>query len=909
MLSGLLLDAASGPSVPVLPALSVESEPYMAIFLRHIFIAMLLCLCAASPRLAGAASVAGFATLGEDSGAGLMAVSDAQGSVKDSLFAGEFDSEAILLAQNISAQISAQTDEETVDDALEEGVDEGAVGEEEALDEEPSNEADSANEAELAPTDDFDSIDEVGPELGSEVVAEIRFEGNRRIETDVLRPLLQTRVGRPLSQELVRQDIERLWSQRFFSDVVVEAEPGPEGLVLTYRLEEKPSVREIHISGADEISEEDLRKEISLRPFQIFDEAELRKSIEKIQEKYLDKGFFLTEVTPKIEEAPGQNNVDVTFVVVEHAKVEVRRVSFQGNEAISADELRGSIATREATFISFLTSDGNYKEEAFQRDLLIIQSLYYNRGYINVRVGQPAVAMSADRRYIYINIPIEEGEPYELGEIEVSGELLGDDEKVEALVQLTSGERFSSQALQRDMMALQDHYRDRGYAYVQVSPQTRVDPEERLVHIDFHIQPGEIVYIERIDIVGNTRTRDKVIRRELRISEGDEYSGSGIQNSRARVNALGFFEAVEISSKPGRRPNTMALEVAVKERPTGTFQVGLGVSNNEKLLLNANVSQNNALGWGTSVALLVQLSALRRIFSVSYSDPYFLDTNWTFAFDVFNTRQYYGSLFDRNALGGTVTGGYQLFEDFRIFLTYTLQQVDVIPTGTQAVLLANRFRGGLTSSIRGSFNFDRRDNRLFPTKGYLLTGSAEFASPYLGSQNEFERYIAVGRFYQPIKWGLVFKVNTTFGYIRSPADNPVPVSELFFEGGINSLRGYDFRTIAPTVDAGMTPGGPLIPIAVGGNKELLTNWEIEFPVLEEAGLRGVVFFDAGNVWAENQSFFDPDSPGNLGLLMSAGFGARWFTPLGPLRFELGFPITRRPGDRASLFEFTIGNFF
>lgn len=766
---------------------------------------------------------------------------------------------------------------------------------------------DESADDELDGEDDDEIDDRPGAFAGR--VAEVRISGNRRIETAVLRPLLETKVGLPLSPEVVREDIRRLWAQRFFSDVVVDVEESPEGLVVTFQVEEKPSVREIRITGAEEISDEDLRKELDVRPFQIFDNEAVRRSARKIQSQYADKGFYLAEVTPKVETAPGENAVDITFEVVEHAKVEVRRVSFQGNTAITSDELRNSIATRESSFISFLTSEGNYKEEIFQRDLLIIQSLYYNRGYINVRVGRPAIALSADRRYIYINIPIEEGEPYDLGEIDVGGNLLGEDEAVAELIKLESGQRFSSQDLQRDMMALQDFFRDKGYAYVQVAPQTRVDAENKLVHIDFQVEPGQIVYIERIDIVGNTRTRDKVIRRELRIAEGDEYSGAGIRTSKARVTALGFFESVEISSKPGRRPNTMALEVAVRERPTGTFQVGLGVSNNERILLNANISQNNALGWGTSVALLVQLSALRRIFSVSYSDQYFLDTDWTFAFDVFNTRQYYGSLFDRNALGGTVTGGYQLFEDFRIFLTYTLQQVDVIPTGSQAVLLANRFRGGLTSSIRGSFNFDRRDNRLFPTKGFLLTGSAEFASPYLGSQNEFERYIGVARYYHPLGRGFVFKVNSTFGYIRSPADNPVPVSELFFEGGINSLRGYDFRTIAPTVDAGLTPGGPLVQVAVGGNKEILTNWELEFPVLDEAGLRGVVFFDAGNVWGENQSLFDPDAPGRFGLLMSVGLGARWFTPLGPLRFEFGFPLTRRPGDRASLFEFTIGNFF
>jgi outer membrane protein insertion porin family len=744
-----------------------------------------------------------------------------------------------------------------------------------------------------------------------EPIAEVRVRGNRRIETAAILNPLKTKPGKPLSPKALRDDIRALWEMRFFDDIKADEEQGPRGPIITFIIQEKPLVHSVTVKGNEEIDEDDLKKELEVKPYQIFDADAARRTVKKLQGKYADKGFYLAEVTYTTKPAAGDNEIDVVFNVVEHAKVEVRRVDFQGNKAITDDELRSAIQTQAGTLISFLTQQGTYKEDAFQRDLLIVQSLYYNKGYVNVRVGKPSVALSADKREIYVVIPVDEGDPYDLGVIGVSGSLLTYETDVKKLVTMIQGERFGSEKLQKNMTALQDFFRDHGYAYVQVSPATNIDVAKKTIDINFVIQPGSQIYIDRIEVVGNTKTRDRVIRRELRIAEGELYNGTAIRLSKARVTALGFFEVVDITSKPGSSPTTMDLEVAVKEKSTGTFQVGLGFSNQEPILLNANVSQNNFLGWGTDAAIMAQVSNLRRIFDLSYSDPYFLDSNWTLAVDIYNTLQIYGNLFDRTAFGGTLTGGYLLAEDFRIFLTYTLQQVNVTPTSTNAVLLANRFQNGLTSSVKFSFTWDRRDNRLFPTNGFMLSGSVEEApGKYLGGTTDFTRLIGIARFYRPLPLGLVFKVNLTAGYIYSPPTNPVPVSELFFEGGINSLRGYNFRTVAPIIMAGQNPGLPLTPLLIGGNKELLSNWELEFPIIEEAGLRGVIFFDAGNVYSDTQRFFDPTAPGAIGLLMSVGFGARWFTPLGPLRFEWGFALTPRPIDvPPNSLQFTIGNFF
>jgi outer membrane protein insertion porin family len=371
----------------------------------------------------------------------------------------------------------------------------------------------------------------------------------------------------------------------------------------------------------------------------------------------------------------------------------------------------------------------------------------------------------------------------------------------------------------------------------------------------------------------------------------------------------------------------------VKERSTGTFQIGAGFSSYENFILTGQISQNNFLGWGQTLSLQVQWSSIRQLGQVQFVEPYFLDTKWTFAFDVYATEGIY-STFTRRAIGGSLTWGYELsglqdwwpfakkLEDMRLFATYTNEYVSVSPTAAD-ILLANRFRSGTTSALRLSLQWDKRDNRLFPTSGFYHSISGEFAPPLLapsglfGSNvNLFTRYTLDSRFYQPIGLGFVGRLKVSAGYIKNWDDaHPIPVSELYYLGGINSVRGYRLLSIAPTLLVGSSgrPDSALFPLTVGGNKQLTLNLEVEFPIFEKVGIRGVVFFDAGNAFAAGK-FTDPAVP--LSLYKSVGFGFRWFSPIGPLRFEWGIPLNRRKDpltgdylDQAVDFQFTIGNFF
>ena len=753
------------------------------------------------------------------------------------------------------------------------------------------------------------------PDAGT--LSRVAVQGNRRVETDAIRAALPLKAGDAYDKPKLKQALLALWRMGYFNDLKLDVSSLPPplvGQVLTVIVSEKPAIKEVKLEGNEELSKDDLKDTLEIRSFQILDMELVRKSAKKVQEKYVEKGFFLAEVTPRVDPKPN-NEVDVAIVVNEHAKVSVREVRIVGNKTIPTAELKAAMITQEGGPFSFLSGGGTYREDAFARDEYILQSMYYDRGFLYVKFGKPAIELSPDRRFIFITMTVEEGEPYDVGKIDISGDLLETKDELRKRISIQSGGRFSRSQLTHDMTALSDVYKDKGYAYANVSPLTAVDAEKKLVDLTFEMQKGNLVSIEKIEVVGNGKTRDKVIRRELRINEGDLYSSTAIKYSKNRVTALGFFETVEINQRRGSSDDKMILEVAIKEKLTGTFQVGFGFTGGESFFGTAQLSQNNLLGYGTTASLALQISSIRQLFQLSYLDPYLFDTRWTGSIDLYRSQLVYTG-FERNAYGGAATAGYELFEDFRIFTTYTLERVEVTATSASAQLLKNQFLSGRTSSVRLSFNYDRRDNRLFPTNGHLESASAEFASALVGSENLFQRFKIVERVYRPIGFGLVFKGQINLGYLRptDPINRPIAISEKFFEGGINSLRGYVLRSISPTVKiaSSLTPSAGTFDFAVGGNKELTTNWELEFPIFEGAGVRGVFFYDAGNAFSEAENFFQSAQRGGtlpLGLFHSVGTGLRWFSPLGPLRFEVGFPLTRRPQDDSYLFEFTIGNFF
>jgi outer membrane protein insertion porin family len=479
-------------------------------------------------------------------------------------------------------------------------------------------------------------------------------------------------------------------------------------------------------------------------------------------------------------------------------------------------------------------------------------------------------------------------------------------------------EWFRRSAFSTDVQKLTSDYRDVGYAYANVTPRSIVHPETQTVDLVYDIQKGRQAKFRRIFIKGNSRTRDEVIRRQLKIFEGEMYSETLLNQSRLQVLRMGFFEAVNISTTKAAGEDAVDVNVEVKEKSTGTFQVGAGFSTLETFIATAQISQNNLMGRGQSLSLQAQISARRTLLDLRFFEPNFAGSQWSFAFNASITQRFFQE-FQRDSQGGDFNWGYQINDDWRVSAGYSLENVQL--RNTAAALPETLVRDGLNSVVSASASYDTRDNRLFTSSGWFHTLAAEFADNAIGSQIGFTRVRETSRYFYPIVksatpgGGVILKFNARSGYIVSNDEGfDVPISERFFVGGINSVRGFIQRSLGPKLKVTGFPGEPTSEVVIGGTGEFTFNAELEFPIFDQAGIRGVLFGDAGNAFGGIRSVgaspaeVDKDF-GFLPLRTSVGFGFRWFSPIGPLRFEWGIPLDPKQNEQPIVFEFTIGNFF
>lgn len=736
-------------------------------------------------------------------------------------------------------------------------------------------------------------------------IEDIRFLGLLRIDRQTALKRIRSTPKSRLDPATVTRDIKSLFATGAFYDVQAVLERSDEGWILTFAMIERPAVERTLIEGRDEISEEDIRKKIYVRPASILDLNRVEQSVDAIRDHYVEQGFFLAEVDYRLDARP-ENLVDVVFVIREHSKVKVQSVSFLGNLNIPASDLKKFMQTQEGSLLSFLTGKGTFARELLEEDLRRLEFYYNTKGYAEVRFDPPVVMLSRDRRFITISVAIQEGDQFTVGRVDIEGDLLFPKEDLMKALALKTGDIFDAQNVQKDAMALGDKYKDESYAFATIGNMTDIDKENRILHFTYVIQKGEKARIGRIEIIGNDGTRDWTIRRELRIYEGDNYSETLLRRSEARVRRLGFFETVSVRPKPGRSPDEVDVVVEVKERQTGAFSIGAGFSSVENFLFQAQVSKQNFLGRGQNLRIEATLSSLRRFFVFSFDDPYFLDTDWTFGFSAYNTDMANYN-FTQASKGLEFTLGRRFLEDFSVAATYRVEAVNVRAGGQEGIAdvpVANLDEEGLTSSIVATAAFDNRDDRMFPTKGNVSSVSLEWSGSQIGSDFDFIRLQVRSRQYFPLFWKVVGKVAGSYGYIFSPTGKPIPIFERFQVGGIFTVRGFERASLGPAVAVGSARDPNAYPTSfkIGGNKQLILNAEVEFPIFEQIGVRGVVFFDAGN------AFDDDEQVNPLKLRTAAGFGIRWSSPIGPLRFEWGFPLKRYKGEPPVVFEFNIGTF-
>ncbi len=776
-------------------------------------------------------------------------------------------------------------------------------------------------------------------------IVSIDVAGNRRITNQDVLTYLRLRPGDPFVPETLTRDVRELWATQFFDDVAVELERTDAGVNLRFIVRERASVSVVEFTGNDEIDSDDLTEAIEVKTGTILNRPAIARSTQKIRDLYAEKGYFLAEVEHQI--VPQRNNeVQIRFTIRENSQVSVRRVMFLGNYHISETELRDGLFTGNGGFFAF-GSGGPFRQDAFERDVAMLSAIYYDRGYLQVSVATPRIELTPDRAGIEVSITIDEGPRFRIRQLRVyekgangrEVEPLEGRRNLRMMVRAESGDYFNRAALLEDLERIRALYRNAGYAHVEANPETRVDAESREVDVIVPIVRGPLVHFERIEFRGNTKTRDKVLRRELEISEGEVYSESNLEESKRRITALGYFERVDVSTEPGSAPDRMNVYFEVAERATGTFQIGAGFSSIENFIATAQVQQANLFGNGQSFALQGQVSGLRQMVNVRLYEPYFLDSRFSSSVEFYDQRRQYTD-FTQNSLGGSLTFGYPLVEpELVASLTYTLEQTDITTDTSSAFFasstglsvfrrlpLANLFNDGVTSSFRPALTYDSRDNRLFPTSGVYLRGSSELAAALFGSKNEFLRHRVTGRFYYPLLSWVVFKINAETEHVTSPSSEGVPIFARSFLGGIFDVRGFNYRSIGPRIPLTSNTDPNSQPLGnganIGGNLSYFQNVELEFSIFDAVGIKGVIFTDAGNAWNLERNYCDStlalypetspcfDGLDSLARLRTSwGFGLRWFSPLGPLRFEWGFPFKRLPYEESSVFEFTIGNFF
>ncbi len=731
-----------------------------------------------------------------------------------------------------------------------------------------------------------------------EKLAEVRIDGNRRVETAAIFNVIKLRAGDIIYNDKTDADIRAIYKLGHFNDVQVLKEESEKGVVLVYAVQEKTIVREILFEGNKEITTDKLKEVLEIRQNSIFSSKDLAKSVAKVKKAYGDEGFYLADVETKLKNS-SSGDVTITLKVVEGNKILIKDIRLDGNKAFTTSKLQSMLETKEKWFMSWLTGAGTYKEDVLKNDALIITDHYLNNGFVNVRVSEPVVKLNEAKNSLDVYIVINEGDQYRIGEIGFKGELLEPAADLRKKLRCEPGQIFNRSTLRNDIGLLTDVYGDKGYAFATINPHTRLDTKNKTVDMTFDIEKGELVYIERINVAGNPKTRDKVIRREMRVTENGLYSATGMKRSKQNLMNLGFFEEANIATAKGSASDKLTLNVDVKEKPTGTFSIGGGYSSLDGLIAQGSVQQANFLGMGLKANLSASLGGTSQQYAFGLTDPYFMDTKWTLGADIYRSERDYAD-YTRRLTGGDIKAGYPISDFIGTFMMYKYEIKDIFKPSTAYQTLNNTDPGNYplgtttTSSIFSSITHNNTNYRLDPSIGFINSLSAEYAG--LGGDNKYARFITDHSYFHPIYKRLIGSTKLTLGYIMD-VGQPVPIDEKFYLGGIFSLRGYKSRSVSPS-----DPTNPYV--FIGGDKEITGNIETTFPLLSEAGVKGVVFFDYGTSFNSISKIADT-------MLTSYGGGIRWASPMGPLRLEYGIPINPRKDidSKSGRFEFSIGSMF
>jgi outer membrane protein insertion porin family len=740
------------------------------------------------------------------------------------------------------------------------------------------------------------------------VLRQVLVEGNQRVEADTVLSYLLLQPGVAADQQSINLSIQTLFATGLFSDVRIENR----GETVVVYVQENPIINRVLLEGNRATDDDTITEEIQAQPRAIFTRARVQADVQRIIEVYRRTGRFAAQVTPRIVELP-QNRVDLIFEISEGPVTGVRRVNFMGNDSFSDRQLRSELVTVESHWWRFFSTNDNYDPDRLEYDRELIRQFYQNRGYADFRVVSAVAELTPDQEDFYITFTLDEGDVYNFGEISVESEL--PDVDPETLVQflpVRTGALFQGELIESAVDTLNFAVGASGYAFVNIVPNITRDRENRTVDVTFEIEEGPRVYIERIDVVGNTRTLDMVIRRELELVEGDAFNRSLIDRSQARVRRLGFFEDVEITEVQGSSPDRARLQVAVEEQATGELAFGAGFSSTDSFLVDLSISERNLRGRGQFLRFRIAASSRREQIDVRFTEPRFLDRNLAAGIDIFSVRSDFISeaSFETQSTGFSLRAGFPTTRSTNLGLQYTLRNDDVVVFAGANQALRNQSGSRITSVLNYSLRWDRVDNPGAPTRGFRAELSQSFAG--LGGDVRFVSTEMTASVYRPLFWNFVGSLNMNSGFIMGWGGDEIRINDRFFRGG-NSFRGFEVAGVGPRVVARDAGSGQLLGgDALGGRFYAIGTAEMSFPLPlpEQYGVRGSLFTDFGTVGLLDDSDLIAEVTGqsftvdDLSLRVSAGLSIFWDSPFGPVRFDLAEALVNETYDRTEFFRFS-----
>jgi len=733
------------------------------------------------------------------------------------------------------------------------------------------------------------------------VVRDIRVAVIQRIEAGTVFNYLPIKVGDTVTDEKAAGAIRALFATGFFRDVRLEAQ----GDLLIVTVEERPAIASIEFTGMKEFEKDKVKqglRDVGFQEGRIFDRALLEQAEQELKRQYLTRALYGVQLTTTVTPLE-RNRVAINFNINEGEVAKIRRINIVGNQAFPEDELLGAIQLRTPGFFTWLTKNDQYSRQKLQADLESLRSYYLNRGYLEFNIDSTQVSITPDKLDIFITINVTEGEKYEVGDIKLGGDLLVPEEELRSLITIKSGETFSREKLTESSKAISDRLGRDGYAFANVNANPDVDRQKRKVSFTFLVDPGKRVYVRRINIVGNTRTRDEVVRREMRQLEGSFFDSQKLQLSKQRVDKTGFFSEVDVETPavPGTT-DQVDVTVRVKEKPTGQVLFGLGFSNIDKLILQASVQQSNFLGTGNTVALQMALGTVNKYLSFSFTDPYYTVDGVSRGFDFYRRDFNASSLglgnYRTKTLGAAVRFGIPLTEYDSAF--YSLGTENVVlelhdDSPTRYLAFQNQFGSTYIALVNtGSWVRDKRDSAIWPTSGYVSRLSLELASR--PGDLQYWKSGFTHQYFQPFSKTLTLALSGEFDTGDGYGGKPLPFFKNYYSGGIGSVRGYRPASLGPR-----DPDGSFL----GGNRKINGSAEFLFPFPGSAdrSMRLGAFWDTGQVYG-------PDEKVDLSLLRSSyGISFAWNSPIGPMKFSMAWPTRVRAGDSLQRFQFVLGTTF